>query len=44
MSTYTTKKRYGLGRFLFDLLFGIVTGGLWWLFLLGRALFATSRR
>jgi hypothetical protein len=39
MARYTsTKKPYGLGRFLFDLLFGIVTGGLWWLWLLFKAL------
>lgn len=33
-----TRQRYGLFRFIFDVLFGIITGGLWWLYLLFRAL------
>ena len=28
--------RYGLGRFLVDLILGCVTGGLWWLYLVIR--------
>lgn len=30
-------KPYGLGRFIIDLLLGFITGGLWWVFLLFRA-------
>lgn len=37
-SNTRTRQRYGLLRFIFDILFGIITGGLWWLFLLFRAL------
>lgn len=29
-------KRYGLGSFLFDLIFGLITGGLWWVYLAFR--------
>ncbi len=32
------KKKYGFWRFMFDFTFGVLTGGLWWLFLLLRAL------
>lgn len=32
------KKRYGLGRFALDFFLGVITGGLWWAFLLFRAL------
>lgn len=39
----TTQKKYGLGRFLFDLFFGILTGGLWWLFLFLRFLFTNNK-
>lgn len=35
------KKKYGLGRFVLDFVLTVVTGGLWLLFLLFRAL---SRR
>lgn len=27
-------KSYGLGRFLFDIIFGVVTCGVWWAWLL----------
>lgn len=31
-------KKYGPLRFLFDFTLGVLTGGLWWLYLLLRAL------
>lgn len=31
-------KKYGFIRFTRDIVLGIITGGLWWLFLVGRAL------
>lgn len=31
-------KKYGLFKFLVDVFLGILTGGLWWLYLLFRAL------
>lgn len=34
----TRKKRYGLGHFLLDFFLVVITGGLWGLFLLFRAL------
>jgi len=34
-----THKRYGFWHFMFDLFLGILTGGLWWLFLVFRFLF-----
>jgi hypothetical protein len=32
------KKKYGVIHFLFDFTLGVLTGGLWWLFLLLRYL------
>lgn len=32
------KKKYGPFRFLMDVFLGIITGGLWWMYLLFRAL------
>lgn len=32
------KKKYGFWRFMFDLIFGFITFGLWWVYLLFRAL------
>lgn len=29
-------KKYGIFRFMFDFTLGVLTGGLWWLFLLLR--------
>ncbi|QED11589.1 membrane protein [Arthrobacter phage Qui] len=29
-----SRKRYGLGKFLFDLILGFLTCGIWWIFLL----------
>lgn len=37
MST-TTTKRYGFWKFVWDVFLGIITGGLWWLYLLIKAL------
>lgn len=37
-SNTRSRQRYGFLRFTFDVLFGIITGGLWWLYLLFRAL------
>lgn len=37
-ATYGTKKKYGFWHFTGDVLLGILTGGIWWLFLLFRAL------
>lgn len=31
-------KKYGLLRFAFDIMFGLVTGGLWWIYLAFRFL------
>ncbi len=31
-------KRYGFMRFLLDLVLGILTAGLWWIYLLFKAL------
>lgn len=28
-----SKKKYGFGKLLFDLIFGLLTGGIWWLIL-----------
>jgi hypothetical protein len=28
------RNKYGLGRFLFDIIFGVLTGGIWWIYLL----------
>lgn len=33
-----TKKKYGFWRFIGDVLLGCLTGGIWWLYLLFRAL------
>lgn len=30
------KKKYGLMHFLLDFVLGVLTGGLWWMFLLLR--------
>lgn len=27
-------RKYGLGSFLFDLIFGIITCGIWWIYLI----------
>jgi hypothetical protein len=32
------RKKYGPGRFLVDLTLGFLTGGLWWIWMLFRAL------
>jgi hypothetical protein len=32
------RKRYGLGGFLFDFILGCLTGGIWWAYLIFRAL------
>jgi len=37
-STTSNKKPYGFWHFVGDVLLGIITGGIWWLFLLFRAL------
>lgn len=34
----TRKKKYGLGRFIIDFVLTVVTGGLWLLYLVLRAL------
>lgn len=31
---YNSKKKYGLGRFLVDIVLGVLTGGIWWIWLL----------
>lgn len=31
-----TRRHYGLGGFLFDVILGLLTGGIWWAFLLFR--------
>ena len=31
-------KHYGFGRFLLDLFLGLITGGIWWIYLLFKAL------
>ena len=33
-----TNKRYGCLHFLWDFFLGVITGGIWWLYLLFRAL------
>jgi hypothetical protein len=37
-STRPTTRKYGLGRFVLDLLLGFLTGGLWWVFLVFKAI------
>lgn len=36
--TINTKKKYGFWRFIGDVVLGVLTGGIWWLFLFFRAL------
>lgn len=36
------RKSYSLGRFLLDVILGMVTGGLWWVWLVLKFLFKNS--
>lgn len=38
MSNYYPRKKYGAGRFLGDFILGVMTGGIWWVYMLFRAL------
>lgn len=35
---YIAKKSYGLGHFLMDLFLGVITGGIWWIWLIFKFL------
>ena len=32
------KKKYTLGRFIFDFILGVLTGGIWWIYVLIKAI------
>lgn len=35
-------KHYGISRFLLDLVLGVITGGIWWVYLIFKFIFKSS--